>query len=256
MLDRICIAGVLSVRRDLGVEVVNEAKSLPPVTLRRVDGNVGAPFRDAAGRRRARPGKGRGAAGRAMERARRADAILFGDGPAGIRYPDGREIAAARSAQGSTSTPGRPLRAVPGIRRWQTRARRRSTSSSCARATEGLFARVARRTIATTGWRPRPRVTRAATERVGGLRLRLAGSDGAETGADRHLRRQGQRASSSMAFFRRVFDEVAARHPDIARRTHVRRCGGAQSRAPALGLRRAGRRRTCSATSCPTSAPR
>jgi 3-isopropylmalate dehydrogenase len=165
---------------------------------------------------------------------RAADAILFGAmGWPEIRYPDGTEIAPQLDlrVQLDLYAGVRPVRPIPGIALPLADPRGRDVDLVVVReSTEGLFAsrgkgvviddREARDTMV---------ITRAGCERVQGYAFRLAGRRAARRAA-----RGGEAASRpasvtcvdkanvfvSMAFFRRVFDEVAARHPGVEARHH------------------------------------
>jgi len=157
--------------------------------------------------------------------AERADAILFGAmGWPEIRYPDGTEIAPQLDLRVRLELYAgvRPARAIPGIPLPLADPRARSIDLVLVReSTEGLFAsrgrglveddREARDTMV---------ITRAGSERVHEFAFRLAerrragGRPGNVTCVDK------ANVFVSMAFFRRIFDEVAARHPGIAARHH------------------------------------
>ncbi len=153
--------------------------------------------------------------------ARAADAMLFGAmGWPSIRYPDGTEIAPQLDLRFRLELYAgvRPARAIPGIPLPLADPRAKSIDLVVVReSTEGLFAsrgkgvvegdREARDTMV---------ITRKGSERVHEFAFRLA------------ARRKKQRVTcvdkanvfASMAFFRRIFDEVAARHPRIEARHH------------------------------------
>jgi 3-isopropylmalate dehydrogenase len=165
---------------------------------------------------------------------RAADAILFGAmGWPEIRYPDGTEIAPQLDLRVKLELYAgvRPVRPIPGIPLPLADPRGREVDLVVVReSTEGLFAsrgkgividdREARDTMV---------ITRAGCERVQDYAFRLA-----ERRAARRAARGGEagprRASVtcvdkanvfvSMAFFRRVFDEIARRHPGVEARHH------------------------------------
>jgi 3-isopropylmalate dehydrogenase len=174
-----------------------------------------------------------------VQACRDADAILFGAmGWPEIRYPDGTEIAPQLDLRVRLELYAgvRPVRAIPGTPLPLADPRAREVDLVVVReSTEGLFAsrgkgvviddREARDTMV---------ITRAGCERVQEFAFRLA--------AQRAARRATAAASPnatasstapasvtcvdkanvfvSMAFFRKVFDEVAQRHPGIAARHH------------------------------------
>jgi 3-isopropylmalate dehydrogenase len=155
-----------------------------------------------------------------FEAARKADAILFGAmGWPDIRYPDGTEIAPQLDLRFRLELYAgvRPARALAGIPLPLADPRAKEIDLVVVReSTEGLFAsrgkgvvegdREARDTMV---------ITRKGSERVHEFAFRLA------------ARRRGEvtcvdkaNVFASMAFFRRIFDEVAARHPQVKARHH------------------------------------
>ena len=155
-----------------------------------------------------------------FEAAKSADAILFGAmGWPEIRYPDGTEIAPQLDLRLRLELYAgvRPARAIPGIPLPLGDPRARQIDLVVVReSTEGLFAsrgkgvieddREARDTMV---------ITRKGSERVHEFAFRLAAKR-------RKLVTCVDKANvfKSMAFFRRIFDEVAARHPGIQARHH------------------------------------
>ncbi len=160
-----------------------------------------------------------------FEAAQRADAIFFGAmGWPEIRYPDGTEIAPQLDLRFRLELYAgvRPVRAIPGLPLPLSDPRARDIDLVVVReSTEGLFAsrgkgvivddREARDTMV---------ITRAGSERVHEFSFRLAerrkrrGRPGRVTCVDK------ANVFVSMAFFRRIFDEVAARHPGVDARHH------------------------------------
>jgi 3-isopropylmalate dehydrogenase len=157
--------------------------------------------------------------------ARAADAILFGAmGWPDIRYPDGTEIAPQLDLRFRLELYAgvRPARAIPGTPLPLADPRAKDIDLVVVReSTEGLFAsrgkgeiiddREARDTMV---------ITRAGAERVHEFSFRLAerrkrrGRPGRLTCVDK------ANVFRSMAFFRKVFDECAPRHPTIEARHH------------------------------------
>ncbi len=157
--------------------------------------------------------------------ARAADAILFGAmGWPAIRYPDGTEIAPQLDLRVELELYAgvRPARAIPGIPLPLADVRAKDIDLVVVReSTEGLFAsrgkgeliddREARDTMV---------ITRKGSERVHDFAFRLAqrrkrrGRPGQVTCVDK------ANVFRSMAFFRKVFDERAARFPDVLARHH------------------------------------
>jgi 3-isopropylmalate dehydrogenase len=155
-----------------------------------------------------------------FEAAKKADAILFGAmGWPEIRYSDGTEIAPQLDLRFRLELYAgvRPARAIPGIPLPLADPRAKSIDLVVIReSTEGLFAsrgkgvvegdREARDTMV---------ITRKGSERVHEFAFRLAARrKRIVTCVDK------ANVFASMAFFRRIFDEVAARHPQIAARHH------------------------------------
>ncbi len=157
--------------------------------------------------------------------AERADAILFGAmGWPEIRYPDGTEIAPQLDLRVRLELYAgvRPARAIPGIPLPLADPRAADIDLVLVReSTEGLFASRGRGVVEDDREaRDTMVITRAGSERVHEFAFRLAerrrtrGRPGSVTCVDK------ANVFVSMAFFRRIFDEVAARHPGIVARHH------------------------------------
>jgi len=157
--------------------------------------------------------------------AERADAILFGAmGWPEIRYPDGTEIAPQLDLRVRLELYAgvRPARAIPGVPLPLADPRARTIDLVLVReSTEGLFASRGRGVVEDDREaRDTMVITRAGSERVHEFAFRLAerrrarGRPGNVTCVDK------ANVFVSMAFFRRIFDEVAARHPGITARRH------------------------------------
>jgi 3-isopropylmalate dehydrogenase len=156
-----------------------------------------------------------------FEAAKAADAILFGAmGWPEIRYPDGTEIAPQLDLRFRLELYAgvRPARAVPGIPLPLADPRAKHIDLVVIReSTEGLFAsrgkgvvdgdREARDTMV---------ITRKGSERVHEFAFRLAArrAKRSVTCVDK------ANVFASMAFFRKIFDEGAARHPQVQARHH------------------------------------
>jgi len=160
-----------------------------------------------------------------LEAARRADAIFFGAmGWPEIRYPDGTEIAPQLDLRFRLELYAgvRPARAIPGIPLPLADPRARKLDLVVVReSTEGLFASRGRGVVEDDREaRDTMVITRRGSERVHEFAFRLAerrklrGRPGRVTCVDK------ANVFVSMAFFRRIFDEVAARHPTIEARHH------------------------------------
>ena len=159
--------------------------------------------------------------------ARAADATLFGAmGWPEIRFPDGTEIAPQLDLRVELELYAgvRPARAIPGIALPLADPRAATIDLVVIReSTEGLFAsrgkgvvtddREARDTMV---------ITRAGSERVHDFAFRLAQRRKRRGGPGRVTCVDKANVFRSMAFFRKVFDERAARFPDIeARHNYV-----------------------------------
>jgi 3-isopropylmalate dehydrogenase len=173
-----------------------------------------------------------------VDACRAADAILFGAmGWPEIRYPDGTEIAPQLDLRVKLELYAgvRPVRPIPGIPLPLADPRGKDVDLVVVReSTEGLFAsrgkgvviddREARDTMV---------ITRAGCERVQDYAFRLAARRAARRAAQ-GATRGGEAAARppsvtcvdkanvfvSMAFFRKVFDEIARRHPGVEARHH------------------------------------
>lgn len=155
----------------------------------------------------------------AFAAAAQADAILFGAmGLPDVRYPDGTEIAPQLDLRFRLELFAgvRPIRTIPGIPGPLASPRAAEIDFVLIREqTEGLFAargkgtveddRVARDTMV---------ITRAGTERVTEFAFRLAERRAAASGREGRVTCVDKaNVFTSMAFFRRIFDEVAREHP-------------------------------------------
>jgi 3-isopropylmalate dehydrogenase len=157
--------------------------------------------------------------------AQAADAILFGAmGWPEIRYPDGTEIAPQLDLRFRLELYAgvRPVRALPGIPLPLADPRARDIDLVVVReSTEGLFASRGKGVVENDSVaRDTMVITRKGSERVHEFAFRLAekrkkaGKPGRVTCVDK------ANVFASLAFFRKVFDEVAARHPGIEARHH------------------------------------
>jgi 3-isopropylmalate dehydrogenase len=156
-----------------------------------------------------------------MKALEHADAILFGAmGLPDIRYPDGTEIAPQLDIRVSLDLYAgvRPIRAFAGLPCPLSDPRAAGIDFVLIREqTEGLFyARGRGQVIAGQEARDTMRITRKGSERVFDFALRLAerrkerGRSGRVTCVDK------SNVFTSMAFFRRIFDEQARRFPAVA----------------------------------------
>jgi 3-isopropylmalate dehydrogenase len=157
-----------------------------------------------------------------LEAARRADAILFGAmGWPDIRYPDGTEPIPQLDLRMALDLYAgvRPIRWFPGLPRILADERARGIDFVLVREqTEGLFyARGRGEVIEDREAYDTMQITRAGTARVSEFAFRLAGQRRARRGSARVTCVDKSNVFTSMAFFRKVFDDVAAKHPDIGR---------------------------------------
>ncbi len=157
--------------------------------------------------------------------AKAADAILFGAmGWPEIRYPDGTEIAPQLDLRFRLELYAgvRPARAIPGVPPALADPRARDIDLVLIReSTEGLFASRGKGVVeADREARDTMVITREGSRRVHEFSFRLAerrklrGKPGSVTCVDK------ANVFVSMAFFRKIFDEVAARHPGVAAKHH------------------------------------
>jgi 3-isopropylmalate dehydrogenase len=152
--------------------------------------------------------------------AKQADAILLGAmGWPEIRHADGTEIGPQLELRERLALYAgvRPARALPGVPLPLGDARAREIDFVLVReSTEGLFASRGKGTVSDEEARDTMVITRRGCERVHEFAFRLAARRGKRsvTCVDK------ANVFASMAFFRKVFDEVAARHPRIEARHH------------------------------------
>jgi len=161
-----------------------------------------------------------------FRKAEKADAILLGAmGWPGIRYPDGTEIAPQLDLRFRLGLYAgvRPVRALPGVPLALADPRAAGIDLVILReSTEGLFAARGRgEIIEDREARDTMVITRATTERLSHFAFNLArrraarrGRPGAVTLVDK------ANVFTGFAFMRRVFHEVAAKHPDVAGNHH------------------------------------
>jgi 3-isopropylmalate dehydrogenase len=158
--------------------------------------------------------------GATLEACRRADAILFGAGGwPQIRYPDGTEIAPQLDLRLALDLYAgvRPIRWFPGLPRVLTDPRAQAIDFVLLREqTEGLFYSRGRGRIEDghTAW-DTMRITRAGSARISEFAFGLAAQRRAAGRPARVTCVDKANVFTSMAFFRKVFDEVAATHPAI-----------------------------------------
>jgi 3-isopropylmalate dehydrogenase len=159
-----------------------------------------------------------------FKRAAAADAILFGAmGWPEIRYPDGREIAPQLDIRERLDLFAgvRPIRAIPGVPVALRDPRASAIDLVILReSTEGMFFSRATPTVSDAEATDTLRITRATTERLSEFAFALARRRKARGGKGRVTLVDKANVLGAFAFMRRVFDEVAAKHPDIEARHH------------------------------------
>ena len=158
--------------------------------------------------------------GTTLDAARAADAILFGAmGWPDIRYPDGTEPIPQldlRMALGLYAGV-RPIRWFPGLPRILADERAQRIDFVLVREqTEGLFyARGRGEVIEDREAYDTMQITRAGTARVSEFAFRIAERRRARRGTARLTCVDKSNVFTSMAFFRKVFDDVARAHPSV-----------------------------------------
>ncbi len=162
---------------------------------------------------------------RTLAAARAADAVFFGAmGWPAIRYPDGTEIAPQLDLRTALDLYAgvRPARAIPGIPLPLADARAAGVDLVVVReSTEGLFASRGRgEVLGDREARDTMVITRPGCERVHDFALRLAARRKARGRPGRCTCVDKANVFRSMAFFRKVFDERAARFPQVAADHH------------------------------------
>src|SRR5205085_7524903 len=166
-----------------------------------------------------------------------ADAILLGAcGLPSVRYPDNTEIMPQVELRFHFDLYAgvRPARLIPGVPSPIVGADRRGIDLVVIReSTEGLFASMGKGVVTDTEARETLLITRKTSERLFEFSYRLAerrkarGARGQLTCVDK------ANAFKAYAFFRKLFDEAAARHPAVATdRLYVDACSAMLVRRP------------------------
>jgi 3-isopropylmalate dehydrogenase len=155
-----------------------------------------------------------------LEAARRADAILFGAmGWPDVRYPDGTEPIPQLDLRMALDLYAgvRPIRWFPGLPRILGDERAKGIDFILVREqTEGLFyARGRSKVVGDEEVYDTMQITRRGTARVSEFSFRIAERRRARRGTARVTCVDKSNVFTSMAFFRKVFDGVAAKHPGI-----------------------------------------
>ena len=155
-----------------------------------------------------------------LEACKAADAILFGAmGWPDVRFPDGTEIIPQLDLRMAFDLYAgvRPVRWFPGLPRVLADERARGIDFVLVREqTEGLFyARGRGEVIEDRESFDTMHITRAGTARAAEFAFRIAERRRARRGQSRVTCVDKANVFTSMAFFRKVFDDVAASHPAI-----------------------------------------
>ena len=203
----------------IGHEITEPCLGLIERALARVGGASIRPLRLAAGAGSYRD-TGEALPRASLAEAKKADAILLAAmGDPSIRYPDGTEIMPQLDLRMEFGLYAgvRPVRSIPGVAGPLADPRAADLDFVIIReSTEGLFAHFRDGIVEDDkAAHDRLTITRAGTERVVDFAFRLAeqrkksGGPGLVTCVDK------ANAFKSYAFFRKVFDERAARFPAI-----------------------------------------
>jgi 3-isopropylmalate dehydrogenase len=204
----------------IGHEITEPCLALIELALRRSGGTGITPVRLPAGAGAYRD-TGEALPAASLAEARKADAILLAAmGDPRIRYPDGTEIMPQVDLRMELGLYAgvRPVRAIPGVAGPLADPRAATLDLVIIReSTEGLFAHFRDGVVDPDGHAAHDRltITRKGSERVIDFAFRLAASR--RTAGGRGLVTSVDKANAfkSYAFFRKIFDERAALHPDI-----------------------------------------
>lgn len=155
-----------------------------------------------------------------FKKAEQADAILFGAmGLPNVRYPDGTEISPHLDMRREFGLFAglRPVKAFPQARLTLKDQRAETIDLLILReSTEGLFASVGKGVVENDQVaRDTLEITRATSERLFDTAFKLAVKRRAEGGKGRVTCVDKANVFTSMAFFRKIFDERAKHFPDI-----------------------------------------
>ena len=160
-----------------------------------------------------------------MAAAKAADAILLGAmGDPAIRYPDGTEIAPQLDLRFDLGLYAgvRPVRVIPGVRTPLADPRAAAIDlDSLRESTEGLFwSRGRGEVLNDAEARDTLVITRATTTRLADFAFELARRRRERGGKNLVTCVDKANVFTSFAFFRRVFDQRAAAHPDVRAAHH------------------------------------
>src|SRR6201991_1259777 len=166
-----------------------------------------------------------------------ADAILLGAcGLPSVRYPDNTEIAPQVELRFHFDLYAgvRPARLIPGVPSPIVGADRRGIDLVLIReSTEGLFASMGKGVVTETEARETLLITRKTSERLFDFSFRLAQRRKARGAPGRLACVDKANAFKAYAFFRKIFDECAARYPGVdTDRIYVDACSAMLVRRP------------------------
>jgi 3-isopropylmalate dehydrogenase len=211
------------------IEVLNKvAASTPRLKLRFTEAPAGAGhYRDT----------GASLPDSTVRLCEEADAILLGAcGLPHIRYPDNTEIMPQVELRFIFDLYAgvRPCRLIPNIPSPIVGAAERGIDLIVIReSTEGLFASMGKGVVTDTEARETLLITRKTSERLFDFSFRLAQRRKARGAPGRLACVDKANAFKAYAFFRKIFDECAARHPDVAtERIYVDACSAMLVRRP------------------------
>jgi 3-isopropylmalate dehydrogenase len=211
------------------IEVLNKvAASTPQLKLRFTEAPAGAGhYRDT----------GASLPDSTVKLCEQADAILLGAcGLPHIRYPDNTEIMPQVELRFIFDLYAgvRPCRLIPNIPSPIVGAAERGIDLIVIReSTEGLFASMGKGVVTETEARETLLITRKTSERLFDFSFRLAQRRKARGAAGRLACVDKANAFKAYAFFRKIFDECAARYPDVVTdRIYVDACSAMLVRRP------------------------
>lgn len=209
----------------IGIEVMNAAIAVLKAAQNRVGGFALDTDETLSGGAGAYRDTGVALSDEALQKAQNADAILFGAmGLPDVRYADGTEIAPQLDMRFAFELYAgvRPIRALPGGAQILSDPRAANIDLVIIReSTEGLFAsRGKGRVENDSAARDTMLITRSVCERLFDFSFRLAERRKAQGRPGRVTCVDKANVFVSMAFFRKIFDERAARFPQIESRHH------------------------------------
>jgi 3-isopropylmalate dehydrogenase len=219
----------------IGPEVMAPALEI----LRKVEAKAGLSFRftEAPAGANNYLATGKSISDETLKLCAEADAILLGAcGLPSVRYPDNTEIAPQIELRFHFDLYAgvRPARLIPGVPSPIVGADQRGIDLVLIReSTEGLFASMGKGVVTDKDARETMVITRRTSERLFEFSFKLAerrrarGRAGALTCVDK------ANVFKAFAFFRKMFDEAAQRHPEVkADRVYVDACAAMLVRRP------------------------